>query len=141
MSLTKAVVSWRGDTGRPPNNYSKTIIGDVIDEDAMTDLLDELGDHTLCNCAKYSFNSITAIQFAAPNAAANVDRRAVLEFQDTLSMAICNMEIPAPVPADCEQTSEGERIKGTVLTAIATALNTATGHAYVPLWGKVIQLK
>lgn len=141
MSLTKGVVSWRGDTGRPPNNYSKTILGDIISNAAMTALLDELGDHTLCNCAKYSFNSVTAVNFAAPNAAANVDRRAVLEFQDTITMQIMNFELPAPVAADCEQTTEGERIKGTVMTAIAAALNTATGHAYVPLWGKVIQLK
>lgn len=139
MSVKKAVVVFKGDYGRPPNHYSKTVINGIISEAALTTFLPTLGALTDANASKQSFNVISVINLEAPEADANVDKRAVLYFQDILDLSMTSLEVPAPKADIIESTPNGDRVKKSEGDAVATALNTATGKTYVFTHGEVYQ--
>jgi hypothetical protein len=136
---TKGTITFRGDSGAPENHYSKGTIHGITDDAALATLLTTLGSHTLCNVAKRAFSSNTAGVDAAPGADANVDRKAIYYFRDPTTLNVHSFTIPAPVDADCVDTSEGERVTAAALASVVGAINTATGKSYSALYGVVIQ--
>jgi hypothetical protein len=133
----KGVITFRGDLGNPPNNYSRTMIEGVTDAAALATLVSALETHTLCNVAKTSFNAIVAGTDAAPGASANVDNKGTIFMRDPTNLHLVKVSLPAPVDADFEEISGslGERYTAAALTAIVTAINTATGNSYTALYG------
>jgi hypothetical protein len=136
---TKGVVIFRGDNGSPPNNYVKTIIDQVTDDAALAILAPILGGHSDCNVAKRAFSTLTAIADAEPGADANVDRKAICYFKDTVTQHVISVTIPAPKDTSVEMTAEGERVTDAAMLAIEAALETATGRTLASLYGVVVQ--
>ncbi|MGD9131973.1 MAG: hypothetical protein PVH73_10445, partial [Candidatus Bathyarchaeota archaeon] len=60
-------------------------------------------------------------------------------FRDPTTLSVHSFTLPAPPAADCEDTSEGERVTAAALAAVVGAINTATGKSYAALYGVVIQ--
>jgi hypothetical protein len=140
MSMTKGVMVWRGDAGRPNNHYAKSVLESVTDDAALATLITALLTHTLCNCAKRSFNSITGMTDSAPGASANVDRKATIYMRNTSNLHVTSMELPCPVAADCEVIGDGERLKPASGVAIVADIATATGLSLAFLYAPVTQV-
>jgi hypothetical protein len=137
--MTKGVVIYRGDYGNPESDYAKAQLGDVTDDAAFATFLGTLGSHTLCNVAKRSFLTVTLMTDSAPDADANVDRKAILYFRDPTTLKVHSFTIVSPVAADCEPAGQGERLTAAAVTALVAAINTATGKSYTGLYGVVVQ--
>lgn len=136
---TKGVIVWRGDTGRPENNYSTSRVEGVTDDTALNTLITALLSHTDCNAAKRSFNSVTAMTDSAPGASATVDRKAVLYMRNPTNLHVVKIELPAPASASTEFGDKYEKLTSAAEAAILAAINTATGASYTVLGSRVWQ--
>ena len=136
---TKGTIVFRGDSGSPENNYSKTQVTGVTDAAALTGLATAIGAHSNCNVAKESFASLTLGTDSAPGTGACVDKKGIAYFRHPTTLRTHSLTIPAIKNGSWENTPEGDRLTAGSLTAIVAAVNTATGVSYTPLWGKVIQ--
>lgn len=136
---TKACIIWRGDLGNPKNNYSKSLVDSVTDDTALGTLVTALAAYTDCNSAKRSFLTITGMTDSAPSADANVDRKGIVYFRHPTTLKVHSITIPAPKSTATEDTDLGERMTSAAVSAIVSAINTATGVSYTALHGVVIQ--
>lgn len=75
----------------------------------------------------------------SPDIGANLDIKARIAFKDSADGKIYRIELPAPVAGMFDIQGEGDRVNPTILGTIVTALSTAYGRTFVPLWGKKIQ--
>ena len=137
-TVTKGVAIWRGDLGNPETHYSKSMIAEVTDDAALATLVTALAALTDCNAAKRSFISNTSLTDSAPGASANVDRKAVCYFRDSTTLRVHSITLPAPKSSISEE-GDNERVTAAAMTTIVTAINTATGKSYTPLYGVIIQ--
>lgn len=136
---SKGVIVWRGDKGKPRGHYSKTTIGSVTDDAALNTLITALASHTDCNSAKRSFLSNTGMTDALPGANVNVDKKGIVYFRHPTTLKVHSVTLPGITAASTELVDEGERMTPAAVAAIVTAINTATGIAYSPLYGVVEQ--
>jgi hypothetical protein len=113
----------------------------VTDDAAAVTFLTALAAHTDANISKRVFLTVTSMTGTAPGGVVNVDRKAVLYFRHPTTLRTHNFTIAAPVAADVESVvgSAGERVTAAAMTAIVGDISTATGVAYIPLYGVVIQ--
>lgn len=137
---TKGVIMWQGDYGKPEANIVKGIYREVTDAAALDTLATALLAHTDCNVYAKHYNSVTETGSSAPGVDANVDEKAQIVLKDSSNGKIIKFLIPAPVAADFELVGQGERMTSVALTAIVSALNTATGKTYIGLYGKKLQV-
>jgi hypothetical protein len=138
---SKGVVVFRGDSGAPENHYSKAQISDVTDDTALATLATSLAALSDANVAKRSFVELTIVTDAAPGADANVDKKAVAYFRDPTTLHVHSVTIPAIKDTAWENTNEGDRLTAASMTAIVSAINTATGKSYTSLYGVVYQVR
>jgi hypothetical protein len=136
---TKGVVIWRGDYGNPKSHYSKSMVSEVTDDAALATMATALAAYSDANYAKRSFLSLTIGTDAAPGASANVDKKAICYFRDPTTLKVHSITIPAPKSSIVEDTDDGDRVTSAGMTAIVSAINTATGKSYTKLYGVVIQ--
>jgi hypothetical protein len=136
MATTKGVVVFRGDYGRPRSNYSKTTIKSVTADGALGTLATALATYSDANYAKRSFITETTATDSAPGAAVSMDTKGVIWLKDTADGSIVTVTIPALKTTAWEVKDAGKRITTTVLTAVQSAMNTATGKTYTALYGK-----
>lgn len=136
MSTTKAVISFRGDYGRPRSNYAKTSVKFVTTDAAAGTLATALATYSDANLAKRSFITETSGTDSAPGSAVSMDTKGVIWLKDTADNSIVTVSIPALKATAWEIKDAGKRITSTVLTAVQSAMNTATGKTYTALYGK-----
>ena len=136
---SKGVIIWRGDTGRPENNYASSRLEGVTDDSALTTLITALLSYTDCNAARRSFNNVTNMTDSAPGANATVDRKAVLYMRNPTNLHTVKIELPAPVSSACEFGAKYEKLTSAAEAAILAAINTACGTSYTVLGSRVWQ--
>lgn len=136
---TKGVIVWRGDTGRPENNYAMSRVEGVTDDTALATLITALLAYTDCNVARRSFNSVTSMTDSAPGADATVDRKAVLYMRNPTNLHVIKIEIPAPVSSATEFGDKYEKLTSAAEAAILAAINTACSTSYTVLGSRVWQ--
>jgi hypothetical protein len=118
-------------------------IDNPIDDAAAVIFLTALATHTDCNISKRVFLTTTSMTAAAPGAAVNVDRKAVIYFRHPTTLRTHNFTINAIAAADVESIagSEGERVTSAAMTTLVGLIATLTGIAFSPLYGVVIQAR
>lgn len=136
MATNKGVIVFRGDYGRPRSHYSKTTIKGVTADAALGTLATALAAYSDANYAKRSFIVETTATDSAPGSSVSMDTKGVIWLKDTADGSIVTVTIPALKSTAWEIKDSGKRITPAVLTAVQSAINTATGKTYTALYGK-----
>jgi hypothetical protein len=137
--MNKGIIIFRGDYGNPESHYSKSQVAGVTDTAALDALATALGAYTDCNVAKKSFVTLSLGTDSEPSADANVDKKGIAYFRDTADLSVHSVTIPAIKDTLIDDDPQGQRINGATMTAIVSAIATATGKTLVPLYGVVVQ--
>lgn len=136
MAVQKGIIVFRGTRGSPQSNKVKCSIFGPTDATALGTLAATLATHSKCNAASRSFVDQADIDTSIPASPANTDIKGVVYFRDPDTLRTHSITIPDPVDADVDETQdEGDRLTDTAVSAIVTAINTATGKSYTPLYG------
>lgn len=93
------------------------------------------------NCARRAYTSINKTTLVATvTGDLNLKVKAIMYFKCITNGKTYTLTLPCPKATMYEQTTEGERVKDSVMIAIANALTTAyLGNTFTPLYGKIIQ--
>lgn len=137
--MAKGRLTWKGDIGKPEGQYTTTTVIEVIDAAALATLATALTSHTNCNLAQRTFVDEAIIDDSMPGGNVNVDRYAKIVLRHAANGKIRSFILAGPLAAEVVATPQGERLDPTALTAIATAVSTATGLTLNPVKGVVKQ--
>lgn len=132
-----ASMFFKGDAGLPEAHQTKVTVRNVTGSEAVGTLQTALLALSDCANAGYSFSEQALEDVAAPGADANVDSKLVCYFKDTDTGTILTVGIPAPTSAAYELTSQGQRATTATMSAVKSALETATGKTLASLYGKL----
>lgn len=136
-SVNKAVITWRGDTGKGKSKYARALINDVTADAALQTLATALVAHTDCNKAKTSFSVVTSGTDSPPGASADTGKKGTIYFRNEADLKVRSLTIPAPIAADIENVGYGDQYKAASVTTIVALLATATGLTLTGLYGTV----
>ena len=137
----KLVVQYRGDLGRQPSHFANSSVDGVTDDTAGATFCTALAAHTNANISKRVFLTTTSMTGGKPGTGVNIDRKAIIYFRHPTTLRTHNFTINGIIDADCEsiEGSDGERVTAAAMTTLVGLIETATGIAYIPLYGVVIQ--
>ena len=139
MAINKGTIVYVGDYGVPEAHKTKGVFRDVTDDTALSTLATALSAYTDANISGRVFSVHTDTGLGAPGASVNMDVKAMVVLRDSDDGSIIKFLIPAPINTIWDAEGQGDRMNDATLTAIATAVSTATGHTYVGLYGKKLQ--
>lgn len=137
--MSDGIITWKGDSGKPEGHYTTTTINGVTDDTALAALATAMAAHSNANVANRIFIKINDDDDSPPGTGENVDRFAKLCFRDTDNGKKRYVKLPCPLPADCEQTPDGERVTASAMGTFASALGVATGKTLAALESPVLQ--
>lgn len=131
----KAVVTWRGDTGRGRSKYARSTILDVTADAAAQTLGTALLSHTDCNKAAVSWITKTSGTDDNPGAAADTGTKGKVYFRNEADLKVRHITLSAPIAADIEDVGFGKAYKAASVTTIVAFIATATGLTLTGLYG------
>lgn len=133
----KAVITWRGDSGKGKTKYARSMVMGVTADAAAQTLATALTDHTDCNKARVGYTETTKGTDTAPGAGADTGKKGTIYFRDEADLSVHSLTIPAPIAADIEDLGFGEVYKAASVTTIVAFIATATGKTLTGLYGTV----
>ncbi len=134
-TVLKAVITWRGDTGRGRSKYARSTVLDVTADAAAQTLGTALTAHTDCNKAAVAFITKTSGTDDNPGAAADTGTKGKVYFRNEATLKVRHVTISAPVSTDIEDVGYGKAYKAASVTTIVALIATATGLTLTGLYG------
>ncbi len=134
-TVLKAVITWRGDTGRGRSKYARSTILDVTADAAAQTLATALTAHTDCNKSAAGWITKTSGDDSAPGASADTGAKGKVYFRNEADLKVRHLTIPAPIAADIEDVGFGKAYKAASVTTIVAFVATATGLTLTGLYG------
>lgn len=134
-TVDKAVITWRGDTGRGRSKYARSTILDVTADAAAQILATALTAHTDCNKASAGWITRTSGTDDNPGAAADTGTKGKVYFRNEATLKVRHVTISAPIAADIEDVGYGKAYKAASVSTIVAFIATATGLTLTGLYG------
>jgi hypothetical protein len=136
----EVILHWEAARGGSARHKTKSVLTNASGPGSRYPLGQAIAARSKCKCRTSAYINRQEQHFTQPvDPESTADRRATVYFRHPSTLEVHQFSYPDPVDGDTEVTPQGERLTQAALATVVTAINTATGISYAPLYGVVTQ--